>query len=267
MKTLEFKVAAGVGDNIVLRMALDTVKHNYDQIKISHNKQIVDTHRGGNSEYYKFLDDIGNLLFTEHPYSYDHNEYPEIYTYKAYIDLGIKIKSPKLEYLLCKGNSLNLGEEYIVLTTRARTIFKNSITQEFWDTIKVLSKKYKIVVIGERRIEDYNKNAAGTGDEIFSIYDQIVANIDIITDLTTSGFGITVPKLSKIQQDCLIMKEAKFVITFGIGGNVWMAAAVANTIGYRTDNEEITDVVINPEFSNIFITKNWSQFINKLKNG
>ena len=262
MRKLEFKIACGLGDNIVLRMALDTVKHNYDQIRIAHNKQIMKDYRNNDPIYWKFLNDLGNLLFTEAPYVFDHGEYPEIYTYDTYINLGIKIKEPKLDHLLCKGTSLNLNKEYIVITTRAKLIDQRilyGLLPSFLEKIKQLSTKYRILVLGEREVEgEY---------QAFSIYDQIITTIptDRILDLTVAALGITAPKLTNIQQDCLIMKEAKAVITFGIGGNVWMSAAVANTIGFRTkDNNNITDVVINPEFKNIFITQNWNEFILKL---
>lgn len=266
MNKLEFKICAGIGDNIVLRMALDTVKHNYDEIRISHNKDVIAAFRDEGRNYDVFLHDLGTLLFSEPPYIFDQGEYPEIYTCNTYKKLGIVIKEPKLDYLLCKGKSLDTNGKYIALTTRARTFLRRSITVEFWHTLIQLSNTYKIVVMGEREIEG-DKGFVGTSDEISSIYDLIISNLghDRIIDLTTPKLGVSAFKLENIQQDCLIMKEAEFVITFGIGGNVWMSAAVANTIGYRTDNEEITNIVVNPHFSNIFITKDWNQFVNRIK--
>lgn len=263
MKKLEFTIAAGIGDNIVLRMALDSVKHNYDEIRISHNKDIVNIHRNGDPNYFKFLNDLGSLLFSEKPYIFDHNIYPIIYTHRTYINLNIKIKKPNLNYLLCKGSPLNIGE-YIVLTTKIRTLPKATflnLAQKLWVVLNTLSNKYKIVVMGEREMD---------GDitaDTYSIYNDIMSNLsnDKIIDLTIPILGKDAPTLNKIQQDCLIMENAKFVIANGIGGNVWMSAAVANTIGFRTDNEEITDIVINPEFENIFITKNFDHFIDKIK--
>jgi hypothetical protein len=271
MKKLEFKIACGLGDNIVLRMALDTVKHNYSQIRIAHNKDIVKDLRNSDPKYYKFLNDLGNLLFTEPPYIFDQGTYPEIYTYNTYKDLNIKIIEPKLDHLLCKGVSLNLNTEYIVVTTRARSVLKTALLPlltDFCKTLKLLSTKYKIVIMGERIIDNTLQKDRGTIHEIFSIYEQIIANIpsECVIDLTVPALGVTSPTLSQMQRDCLIMKESKLVITFGIGGNVWMSAAVANTIGFRTaDNNTITDIVINPQFKNIFITQDWQQFIQKLK--
>jgi len=271
MRKLEFKIAAGLGDNLVLRMALDTIKHDYDQIRISHNKMIVNDHRNGDPLYFKFLADLGNLIFTEPPYIFDQGDYPEIYTYDTYKRLGIKIKEPRLDYLLCKGDSLNLGEEYIVITTRARSVIIGTLSPllpSFWKLLDELSQKYKIVILGEREVQGVPDHCAGTKDDVFSIYDQIKLHIpaEKILDLTVPALGITAPDLIRIQQDCLIMKEAKTVITFGIGGNVWMAAAVANTTGYRSlDENNITDIIINPEFRNIFITQDWTQFIVKLE--
>lgn len=264
MKKLEFLIAAGLGDNIILRMALDTVKHNYDEIRIAHNKGIVKDYRNDDPKYFKFLDELGALLFSEPPYIFDHGDYPVIQTYYTYSDLSIIIKNPKLEYLLAKGNSLNLNQEYIVITTKIRTLPKNvfnDISKNFWVILNDLSKKYKIVILGEKEIEGNHP------DDWFSIYNEIISNLpnDKILDLTVPALGVTAPELHKVQQDCLIMKEAKFVIANGIGGNVWMAAAVANTIGFRSDEEPIINIVVNPQFENIFITKNINLFFNKLK--
>lgn len=263
-RKLSFWIAAGLGDNILLRMALDTVKHNFDEINISHNVDIVNEYRDGDPKYFKFLDDVGTLLFSEPPYNFNHNKYDIIYTYNTYKALGIVIKQPKLDHLLCKGVSLNLNQEYIVLTTKIRTLPKQvfyNLAPQFWKILTALSQKYKIVVLGEREMEGPMPN------DIYSIYNDIIANLpkDSLIDLTVPALGVTAPELSKIQQDCLIMKNAKFVIANGIGGNVWMAAAVANTIGFRCDEEQIINLIVQSEWENIFITKDQSKFIKKLE--
>jgi hypothetical protein len=61
------------------------------------------------------------------------------------------------------------------------------------------------------------------------------------------------------------MKNAKFVITLGIGGNFVLAAAVSRVIGFRSDHElNNIDLLANPDFTSIFLTKDWGSFINKL---
>src|SRR5262249_48834942 len=159
-------------DNILLRMALDTVKHNFDEINISHDVDIVNHHRNGDPKYFKFLDDIGTLLFSEPPYNFNHNKYDIIYTYNTYKRLDIKIKQPKLDYLLCKGVALDLDQEYIVITTKIRTLPRQvfySLAPRLWNVLTALSHKYKIVVLGEREMEGPMPN------DIYSIYKDIMA--------------------------------------------------------------------------------------------
>jgi hypothetical protein len=265
MRKLEFKIALGLGDNILLRMALDTIKHNYDEIRISHDENIMQIYRNNDPAYQKFMDDIGNLLFTEPPYIFDHGNYPIIYTYNTYKSLNTIVKKPQLEHLLCQGNSLNLKEEYIVLTTKIRTLPRTTfdcISNRLWKVLNELTNKYKIVIIGERVLE---KNP--WPDDTYSIYNDVVSNLPkhCLIDLTIPALGETSPTLKQVQQDCLIMKEAKFTIANGIGGNVWMAAAAGKVIGYRTDNADIIEWIVNPQFENIFITKDENLYLNKLK--
>lgn len=268
MKTLAYEITVGIGDNLVMRVFLDTIKHNYDRISISHSREVMRIYRNNDPKYWKFLDDLGTLLFSEPPYVFTHDKNPPIHTMNTIRSLGITPRKPNLDHLLCKGQSLNVGQEYIVLTTKARVFDRIKFlpqSVQLWATLKKLSEKYKIVILGEREVEQ-SKEYAPNKNTIFGIYEQIIANLpaDRIIDLTIPALGITAPELTKIQQDCVIMKEAKFVITLGIGGNFWLAVSVANTIGYRTDTDWVTDLISNPHYPSAFITKDWNQFINKL---
>src|SRR5208283_5410839 len=138
---------------------------------------------------------------------------------------------PELGHLLCKGQSLSIGD-YIVITTKVRTVPKSMfypLSIQLWATLQKLSEKYKFVILGEREVEarkEYIKYYEN--NTIFGIYDQIISNIpnDRIVDLTIPSLGNTPSNLKQIQQDCLIMKEAKFVITIGNGGNLGLSGAV-----------------------------------------
>lgn len=269
MRNLAITIPIGLGDLIYIKAALDSIKNQFSQIKINFNKNIIKS-VGRDLEYCQFLDEIGQLFFTEAPYSLDDTTHTFCEYIRLYMDNKISPCKPELGHLLCKGVSLQIDGEYIVLTTKTRYFSRDIFdrhAQELWNTIKSLSKKYKIVILGEREVQ-MNIEYQYHGDKyIYSIYDDIKKNVDHnqLIDLTIPALGITSPTLSKIQQDCLIMKEAKFVITLGIGGNFCMATAVANTIGYRVDDEPIADMVFNKEYSNAMITKNWTTFINKLK--
>lgn len=278
MRKLEFSICAGIGDNLLMRVFFDNARHNYDQIRITHNKSIVNFWRNGDPAYYKFLNEMGTLLFSEPPYIYDQGNYPPIdldSIAKLAHNLNIMPQKPSIDHLLCRGNPLDLGEEYIVMTTKIRHIYKqffypNSIG--LWNVLRELSERYKIVILGERDVErskEYQIDA--NAETTFGIYEQIIANLpsNRIVDLTVPALGITPPDLSKIQQDCLIMKGSKFVITLGIGGNLWLALCVAKTIGFRNDSlgifTVITDKLHNSQFADVFLSKNWDEFLVQLR--
>jgi len=269
MSKLAFEICIGLGDNLVIRIYFDTVKHLYDEIRISHSKEVVSIYRDNDPAYYKFLDDIGTLLFSEPPYIFTHDKYPPIQRVHEIMTRARVPKKPNLDKCLCVGQSLNLEQEYIVLTTKVRCLSKTefgSISSRLWAAIKRLSQKYKIVILGEREVEE-SKEYVGQKDTIFSIYESIISNLgkECLIDLTVPALGITTPELPKLQQDFLIMKEAKVNIAIGIGGNFWMSAAVGNTICYRVDDDTTIDLVSNPEFPTMFATKNFQDFLNKLE--
>ena len=105
-------------------------------------------------------------------------------------------------------------------------------------------------------------------NEVFGIYEQIITNLpnDRIVDLTVPALGETVSDLKQIQQDCLIMNEAKFVITLGVGGNSCMAHSTAKmSIGYREDNLPFGNIVFGREYPNLIVSKDWKYFISVLE--
>lgn len=274
MKRLDMSINAGIGDNIIVRLFFDGIKNEYDQIRVSHNRHIVDFFKNGDPQYYSFLNQLGSLLFTT-PYSFEQEQFSPLNIYNMVRHLNLIPQKPDLDNILCVGNSLNLTEEYIVITTKIRGISRSvllpSLTK-LWRILQQLSSKYKIVILGEREVEQ-NKEYGNISDIVYSIYDQIIVNLpsDRVLDLTIPALGITIPNLDKIRQDCLIMKQAKFVITLAVGGNLWLAVSVANVIGFRVDNgaqiNHISDMVssiTNPKFSTSFLTPDWNQFINKL---
>lgn len=270
MKKVSTSICLGLGDNIVARIIFDMIKHEYDEIRISHDKEIMRVYKGEDPAYSSFLQSIGTLLFTEYPYYFDNGSYTPINTLNTVKSVPTIIK-PNLQPLLCRGKSLNLGEEYIVITTKIRGIQKHKFLLEsikLWKALSQLSSKYKIVILGEREVEktfEYKR----LPDLVYGIYEQIIANISTnrIIDLTIPSLGNTPPNISKIQQDGLIMQQAKCVITFGLGGNVWLAAVTSNQlVGLRdiADHDEAADLILNTKFSSVRVFKDWTQFIQAL---
>ena len=272
-------IPTSLGEIINIKYHLDLVKNRYDQIRLSFHTQLWK--EGLHTEapdwlekkvlWTKYLNDLGKLFFSEHPYVL------EPVSRKFAGDAGHVVKLLKLTpqkaemaHLLCKGQSLNLGEEYIVITTKIRYLEKSIFypkSIEFWRVLRKLSARYKIVILGERVVE-MRKEYLSSQNSIFGIYDQIISNVPVerIIDLTVPALGETVSDLKQIQQDCLIMNEAKIVINFGVGGNSCMATSVAKmTIGFRSDPLQFADIVFGREYPNCIITKDWSHFIRTLE--
>jgi hypothetical protein len=280
MRILNFGgIPTSLGEIINIKYHLDLVKNKYDQIILSFHTPLWEgsLHTEASDWEVKkklwmnLLSDLGKLFFSEKPYILEDSSN----RYGGDVSVlvrAINLPPTKAEmgHLLCCGNALNLQEPYIVLTTKARQFDRgifNQCSKQFWDTLLNLSKKYKIVILGEREVE-MRKEYHGDINSFFGLYNDIISLIpkNRLIDLTVPALGETVSNLKQIQQDCLIMKEAKFVITLGVGGNFCMATAVADmAIGFRTDNLGFTDYIYNSrEYPNAIITKDWSKFIRTL---
>lgn len=269
-----------LGEIINIKYHFDLIKHQYKEIKLGFYKELWTEALHTESADWpqkkelwdKYLSDIGQLFFSEPPYVLE--DKPTKYGG----DFGALLKKsqmfPKkaeLGHLLCHGQSLSLDNEYIVITTKARQLDRKNfipLSIKLWKVLNQLSKKYKIVILGEREVEMRKEYGIHNG-KVFGIYDQIISSLpsDCIIDLTVPALGETVSDLSKIRQDCLIMKESKFTITIGVGGNFCMATASGGmVIGFRDDNLDLTDKIFNREYTNAIITKNWDYFIQTLEN-
>lgn len=269
MKEISTSICLGLGDNIVARIIFDTVKQEYSAIRISHDQNIMRIYNRGDIGYRTFLRDIGRLFFTEPPFIFSETTtYQPIHTFNTIQNLPNRPVSHNLQHLLCRGTPLDLGEEYIVISTKIRGISKKKflpLSAQLWRTLQNVSQKYKIVVVGEREVERNMEYTQLSTDNVYEIYSHIMANIpsDRVVDLTVPALGNTAPTLVKIQQDGLIMQQAKCVITFGLGGNVWLAIATSNrVIGFRAveDNDGSADMLLS-KITNTQIVKDWNHFV------
>jgi hypothetical protein len=280
MKRLELTINGGIGDNLMVRVFLDSVKDNYDQIAISHNTEVLKDSRNNDIKYCKFLNDLSNILFITPPYKYEQKQFDTSRIHSFIVNNSSLIpQKPNIDSL-CKGALLSLDEEYIVITTHVRYIPKQhlyTLLPQLLMKLKELSNKYKIVIMGERAIEEGHEYSHQENiNNVYSIYKQIVSGINSerIIDLTIPFSGLTAPDIKKLQQDCLLMQEAKFVITLGVGGNFWLALSVANTIAFRVDlnfldfipvYEQQMKLLDSPKIPSTFLTKDWNMFLGKLQ--
>lgn len=273
MKQISKSICTGLGDNIIARIIFDTVKHEFDQIRISHDKNIIKVWKENNPAHISFLNDIGILLFSQPPFYFEKTQHPAIVTFDT-IQNYKPIAKPNLQHLLCKGTPLDIDDEYICITTKVRMVSKHKflpLSIQFWEALKQLATKYKIVVMGERSIEEFSIYRKSMSENItYSIYDQIIANVpeERIVDLTVPSLGVIAPTLSNIQQDGLILQQSKLAICLGNGGNLWHAIATANKIiAYRDadDADCVADAILGPNFDHVKMFKHWNEFIEELK--
>lgn len=266
MKSMNITSALGIGDILYLKSTLDYVKHEYDEIKITFANGLIKwTNR--HSDYEKFIKDLSQLLFDGPPYKIA-TDGPEFKSMTdVFNDNRLITQKPTLPQL-CNGESLEI-DPYIVITTKVRYLSRNELKDgELWNVLNQLP--YKIVILGEREVEMNNeyKNDNINGPTVYSIYPELINNLgDKIIDKTIPALGITSPNLKQLQQDALIMSEAKAMISLGIGGNFVMGLAVAKKlIGYKPGNEFYADIIFahNDQVDNSFVTRNWHIFLQKI---
>src|SRR5579864_3077033 len=258
MKTFGAKTPIGLGDLIYIKAMFEPIKHEYESINLCLHTEIT-TRYGRNVEYNSFVAEFSQLLFGEPPYKLGPNSYPYYRVDEIASAHGIKPCKPELSNILCSGTPLDLGAPYIVMNTKIRSLPRSHLdvtVREFWSLMNSISEKYKIVILGEKVIEMNKEYQIYTEANIFSLYQSILDNIpnDRLIDLTVPALGITSPNLKQLQQDCLIMNRAKCVINFGIGGGFCLATAVANTVGYRNDDDRIANLVFDRDYPNAVVT-------------
>lgn len=270
MKIFSANIPTSLGDILIIKAHLDAVKKNYDQINITFHTQLwkeaITINAEQEQQWKNYISDLGKLFFSEPPYRLNVGQYPFMATATVIQQLQITPIRVDLRHLLCKGESLNIGD-YIVITTKVRGLNRNNFlpkTIHLWKPLREINKNYKIVILGEREVEMRNEyTIPQVKNTIFSIYNHIICNLssDNILDLTIPALGNTQSTVKQIQQDCLIMSEAKMVIALGTGGNVGMSSACGdNILGYREDDSKLGDQL----YYGTSITKDWNQFLKLL---
>lgn len=243
MAEFGLKIATGLGDAILISAAINEVKDNYDKIYIDVNwKYSLNFKNDTNGSYKSFYLDLLKILFNDEKYIIDNSDkdFPlfDMYTLRS---IGIKPVLPKYSDILCSKENILKNEKYIVITTKVRQLNKshyNKVKDIFYKKINKLSSKYKIVILGEREVEENNEYKIHGDKKIYSIYKDIIGNVkNNVLDLTIPKLGITVPVIENIKKDCAVMRDAEYVFTFGCGGNFILSLAVnsKNAIGYRVD--------------------------------
>ncbi len=283
MKTFACTINPGCGDILLVRNEMDTIKDQYDCISISPNKSIVDRCRDiGDGRYYIFCLEFMRMIFHDHPYKIvEDDSLPRF----SIIDNDLKglpitqdglFKMNDYSDLLCDGKDYIEGD-YIIVTTKVRGTplpdsYHRNYKESLIQTLLSLSKKYKIILMGERTPPQSPENIIWLPGKVYCIYDELISNLFItnnVIDMTVDDIQMAVPDINNLKKDCSIMKKAKAVITLGIGGNMIISTmASTKSINFIEDANYCpyyVGVVNYPQRNGVTITNNFKKFIKECK--
>jgi hypothetical protein len=285
MRSLSLALPTALGEVINIRYNMQQLFDRYDRINITFNPrvywdEVMNTHLPDwpqkEQKLHNLCVELGNLFFTEPPFTFGmYLPYPRLY-HAGYLidDYHLIPKMPQMAKYLCKGIPLNIGE-YVVITTKVREVPKaryDQHKQELYDLIRQISDKYPIVILGEKILEIRKEYVIlQKNNTLFCLYEDLINAIpkDRVIDLTKPFLSETVSTLSEVQQDCLIMHNAKATITVGIGGNFLMAtSSEGKHIAFRDDNYAGTpfcDVHCQSAVNSKISKGNWEEFIGNVR--
>jgi hypothetical protein len=221
MNTYEASLHVGIGDLVCSKCLLMSLKNT--SVKLELNQDCF-AFRGPN--YDIFAMELAKSIFVEPMFSL--NERYSGRPRRGWFGLwkeGMRGVPMSLAQSLGNGNSLG-KEKYVCLNTKVRGFSINRFLQikdRFSSVLTDLSKKIKIVLLGERVVER-NKEYQQT-TEVYSIY-PMLPKINFI-DLTIPALGITAPTIGRLMQDCKYMSESMATINIGLGGNVPLSTSVS----------------------------------------
>jgi hypothetical protein len=181
----------GIGNILFCKAQLDTVKDRYKKILLSPDLVWLSGNRNAYDDQKNFIFGLMRLLFDDQPYEVtDDQAYPERTVLTFMTEDNILPVIPDIRKYLCNTPNPYKNKKYIVVTTKVRGIdvwnAYKGVINDFYNNIIRLSKRYEIVVMGERSIwmglKKYN-----------CIYDDFVKYMgkNKYTDLTyTTGNGL-----------------------------------------------------------------------------
>lgn len=225
----KYPVCLGIGDILLLAGWFKSKKYNGTIIV---SKEIVRNYRNNSMEYLNF---ILKLIDTFLP------------TFKIDVvekyDQNISINN-FLEMEKCKYEDLNLAnylpesekildEDYVVIFTKYRIDGEHNLNHFIENISKLIeiikTIKYKIVLLGEREI---GENYETKYHKVSTLYNSLQ---DIVyLDLTEEQLTNT-PSWEIFNRDIEIIKNAKCIVGFGVGGNLCMSITFAKKLIFLSD--------------------------------
>lgn len=268
MKNIKIKTSCGIGDLLHLKQLLDDCKHNYSNIDIGLDHNIIRTHKPNYDEYFSFINLLFLKLFSEYPYNIKYNIDCQTYNPISFSEnYSICPAIPNLESYLCQSNVEYMEKDYIVVLTKIRGFdYANylEIKKQFIDLLNKISIKNKIILVGERLIGMNPEYLIHGKNKIYSLYEDLKNNVNYYEDKTIEELGSTSPNIQKFYDDCTLLNKAKNVICLGSGGNVSMAMATSNIVNFFGNCEMEQFFSKMPKNNKKFLSNNILEFYNKL---
>jgi len=268
---LRLKPNLGLGDLLIYLSYIRQHYQDYDKFQIVFDFEKLLYWRNDSQRITDFTKDLVSIWFNDpkieivnHLDESDYTDRLELYS------------NVKHEYLRPAKLSNVLDQPYICIGTKVRLedyYYYLSYKDKFLDALTILSVKYKIVIMGEREIEN-NKEIEDIhqlNSGLFLIYNDIINKIDKnnLIDLTREEI-LHDNNVADFYKDVLIMKNSEFTTFIGGGGFHLIAMSFAlKVIGYRSYGSADADnylsgKLINDE--NLFLTNDIDVYIEKLKN-
>jgi hypothetical protein len=279
----------GIGDIVYTKTLLDQVIHRHQEIHVCTNEKAYESRKPVQediqewdvhlpdknvTEYRKFVAKLFSWLFTDPRYKinldadYRHRTIQDICE-----DHGIEPAKPNLKKYLW-ANIPGLPDEYVVIQTKSRLFNYGELSVtggEIWSAIASLSNRYKIIVMGEREVEQNREYSAGfsLGAMANSMYSEVMAHVPKrnIIDMTVPALGLTPPDFDKFQYDCHIISKAKSCISFGYGGGFCIALSFGKVLCYKNyDTDETRFLFSKEKIEDSLVTGNQDKFIREIEN-
>jgi len=220
----KYRICLGIGDILLLAGWFKT--KNYSGILVV-SLDIIKIYRNNSMPYLNFILRLIKEFMPQFSIEFT-DEIEQIISINNFID---NVKYEDLKLTLPGDDELNL--DYVVLFTKyrlddeeSRIHLKNNIPE----LIKIISTlKHKIVLLGEREISD---NYETINHKVSTLYESLKPYTYL--DLTEKEL-INFPSWKTFSRDVQIIKNAKCVIGFGLGGNLCMSISFARKLIFFTE--------------------------------
>lgn len=215
----------GIGDLLILRMMDNNIKNIYI------STQLIKDHRKYPDKFLKFIKKfIKNLFPSLNIIEYD-GDYSNLSRIEHY-----NFKNTYLyDYYHFENNFNKEYDNYIVFHTKCRFDY---YSHDFFNELPILENffknfksKYKILLLGEKTIEDCHEKRSHNIESIYNILTLLKNNNDV-TDLTYDEL-YSGNEYINFEKDIFIINNAVYNIGFGYGGPLTICTAFSrNNIFY-----------------------------------